>query len=65
MISKEISREEFDMRLEQSTRNMRENRLILEARAVELEDLIAQYTPVLEKLEATRNSSMPSLRKHD
>lgn len=35
-----ITREEFDRRLEQSTERMRQKRLALEIRAVELEDLI-------------------------
>jgi hypothetical protein len=47
-----INREEFDRRLEQSTEQMRQKRLALEARAVELEDLIGRYASVLERLEA-------------
>ena len=47
-----ITREEFDRRLEQSTEQMRQKRLALEARAAELEDLIGRYAAVLERLEA-------------
>jgi BMFP domain-containing protein YqiC len=47
-----ISREEFDRRLEQSTERMRQQRLVLEARAAELEDLIGRYASVLERIEA-------------
>lgn len=47
-----INREEFDRRLEQSTKMMRQKRLALEARAMELADLIGQYASVLERLEA-------------
>lgn len=47
-----ITREEFDRRLEQSTERMRQQRLALEARAAELEDLIGRYASVLERLEA-------------
>jgi BMFP domain-containing protein YqiC len=47
-----ITREEFDRRLEQSTERMRQQRLALEARIAELEDLISQYASVLERLEA-------------
>ena len=45
-----ITREEFDRRLEQSTEQMRQKRLALEARAAELEDLIGRYSPVLKRL---------------
>lgn len=44
-----ITREEFDRRLEQSTDRMRRERLALEARAAELEDLIGKYAAVLER----------------
>ncbi len=47
-----ITREEFDVRLAQSTEQMRQKRLTLEAQAVELEDLISRYSAVLERLEA-------------
>ena len=47
-----INREEFDRRLEQSTIRMRQQRLTLETQAAELEDLIGQYSSVLERLEA-------------
>ncbi len=47
-----ITREEFDARLAQSTEQMRQKRLTLEAQAVELEDLISRYSAVLERLEA-------------
>lgn len=45
-----INREEFDRRLEQSTERMRQKRLTLEARAAELENLIGQYSSVLERI---------------
>ncbi|HZP83281.1 MAG TPA: hypothetical protein VFB21_16685 [Chthonomonadaceae bacterium] len=47
-----ITREEFDRRLEQSTERMRQQRLALETRAAELEDLIGRYASVLERIEA-------------
>ena len=47
-----ITREEFDRRLEQSTEQMRQKRIALEARAAELEDLIGRYSSVLERIEA-------------
>jgi len=47
-----INREEFDRRLEQSTVRMRQQRITLETRAAELEDLIGRYSSVLERLEA-------------
>jgi hypothetical protein len=47
-----ITREEFDRRLEQSTERMRQQRLALEERTAELEDLIGRYASVLERLEA-------------
>lgn len=47
-----ITREEFDRRLTQSTEQMRQKRLTLEAHAAEREDLIGRYSSVLERLEA-------------
>lgn len=47
-----ITREEFDERLAQSTEQMRQKRLTLEAQATELEDLIGRYSSMLERLEA-------------
>ena len=47
-----VTREEFDVRLAQSTEQMRQKRLTLEAQAAELEGLISQYSAVLERLEA-------------
>jgi len=47
-----IDRAEFDRRLEQSTERMRQQRLALEARAAELEELIGRYASVLERIEA-------------
>ena len=47
-----ITREEFDRRLEQDTERMRQKRLALETRAVELENLIGRYAAVLERMEA-------------
>jgi chromosome segregation ATPase len=47
-----ITREEFDARLAQSTEQMRQKRLALEAQAAELEELIGKYSAVLERLEA-------------
>jgi BMFP domain-containing protein YqiC len=52
MASKTITREEFDARLAQSTEQVRQKRLTLEAQAAELEDLIGRYSSVLERLEA-------------
>ena len=52
MPTKTISREEFDIRLAQSTEQMRQKRSALEAQAAELEDLIERYSSVLERLEA-------------
>jgi hypothetical protein len=52
MIQENISREEFDLRLVQATEQMRQQRLALEARAAELEDLIGRYASVLERIEA-------------
>ena len=49
---KNIDREEFDRRLQQSTEQMRQKRLALEVQAAVLEDLIGQYSAVLERLEA-------------
>ena len=46
-----ITREEFDARLAQSTKRVREKRLTLEAQAAELEELIGRYSAVLERLE--------------
>ncbi len=52
MAPKTITREEFDARLAQSTEQVRQKRLTLEAQAAELEDLIGRYSSVLERLEA-------------
>ena len=52
MALKTITREEFDTRLAQSTEQVRQKRLTLEAQAAELEDLIGRYSSVLERLEA-------------
>ena len=52
-----ITREEFDLRLAQSTEQMRQKCLTLEARAAELEDLIGRYSAVLERLEAGQEKS--------
>jgi hypothetical protein len=52
MTLEKITREEFDQRLEQSTERIRQRRLTLEAQVAELEDLIGQYSSVLEHLEA-------------
>ena len=52
-----ITREEFDARLAQSTEQMRQKRLTLEAQAVELEGLISRYSAVLERLEAGREDA--------
>jgi BMFP domain-containing protein YqiC len=47
-----IDREEFDRRLELSTDRMRQQRLVLEAWAAELEDLIVRYACVLDRINA-------------
>jgi BMFP domain-containing protein YqiC len=62
-----ITREEFDQRLEQSTERMRQKRLALEARVAELEDLIGQYSSVLERLEAESEQAtdITSERRND
>ena len=61
-----INREEFDRRLEDSTIRMREQRLTLETRASELEELIGRYSSVLERLEAeTEQSDDPSVKQRD
>lgn len=52
MALKTITCEEFDARLAQSTEQVRQKRLTLEAQAAELEDLIGPYSSVLERLEA-------------
>ena len=52
MPQKTITRKEFDARLAQSTEQVRQKRLRLEAQAAELEDLIGRYSSVLERLEA-------------
>ena len=52
MTQKTITREEFDARLAQSTEQVRQKRLTLEAQAAELEDVIGRYSSVLERLEA-------------
>ena len=52
MAPKTITREEFDARLAQSTEQVRQKRLTLEAQVTELEDLIGRYASVLERLEA-------------
>ena len=52
-----ISRAEFDVRLAQSTEQMRQKCLTLEARAAELENLIGRYSAVLERLEAGQEKS--------
>ena len=51
-----ITREEFDVRLAQSTENMRQKCLTLEAQAAELEHLIGRYSAVLERLETERTT---------
>ena len=61
-----INREEFDRRLEQSTARMRQQRLALEARAAELEDLIGLYASVLERMEAeSEQGDDRSLKQRD
>ena len=62
-----ITREEFDLRLAQSTEQMRQKCLTLEAQATELEELIDKYYAVLEHLqEAQRREQsydcIPSIR---
>ncbi len=52
MAQKTITREEFDARLAQSTEQVRQKRLTLEAQAAEMEDLIGRYSSVLGRLEA-------------
>jgi len=52
MTSETISREEFDVRLAESTEQVRRKALTLEAQAAELEELIGRYSSVLERLEA-------------
>ena len=68
MKSKTITREEFDVRLGQSTEQMRQKRLNLEAQAAELEELIGRYSAVLERLEAGQEEAeqkTPSERRDD
>jgi BMFP domain-containing protein YqiC len=61
-----INCEEFDRRLEQSTIRMRQQRLTLETRAAELEDLIGRYSSVLERLEAeTEQGGDPSVKQQN
>ena len=61
-----IDREEFDRRLEQSTARMRQQRLALEARAAELEDIIVRYASVLERIEAeSEQKADPLLKQRD
>lgn len=60
-----ITREEFDVRLAQSTERMRQERLTLEAQAAELEDLIGRYSSILERLEAAQETEPPSKRRDD
>ena len=60
-----ITREEFDVRLAQSTERMRQERLTLEAQAAELENLIGRYSSILERLEAGQETEMPSKRRDD
>lgn len=63
-----ISREEFDARLSQSTEQIRQKCLTLEAQAAELEDLIGRYSAVLERLEADQEDAereAPSQRRDD
>lgn len=62
-----ITREEFDRRLEASTEQMRQQRMVLEMQAAELENLINRYASVLERLEvepepeAKRKNSLRAL----
>ena len=60
-----ITREEFDVRLAQSTEQMRQKRLTLEAQAAELEDLIGRYSSVLERLEAGQDTDISLERRDD
>ena len=59
MASVTLTHEEFDARLVQSTEQMRQKRLILEAQAAELEELIGKYSAVLERLEVRRREPEP------
>ena len=52
-----ITREEFDARLAQSTEQMRQNNLSMEAYAAELEELVGRYSSVLERLEAEQEKT--------
>ena len=67
MTSKTITREEFDSRLAQSTEQVHQKRLTLEAQAAELEDLIGRYSSVLERLEgeAGQDTNASSRRRDD
>lgn len=65
MALKTITREEFDVRLAQSTEQMRQQHLTLEAQADELEDLIGHYSSVLERLEAGQDTDTLSERRTD
>ena len=56
-----INREEFDRRLQQSTERMRSRRIALEAQSVALEDLIGQYSAVLERIEAETEQEASTL----
>lgn len=61
-----ISREEFDVRLAQSTEQIRQKCLTLEAQAAELEDLIGRYSAVLERLEANQETERAtSIKRRD
>ena len=51
-VASTITFEELDVRLAQSTEQMQQKRLALEAQAAELEELIGRYSAVLERLEA-------------
>ncbi|MBC7806434.1 MAG: hypothetical protein H7145_09810 [Akkermansiaceae bacterium] len=57
-----INREEFDRRLDQSTEQMRQKRLALEAQAGLMEDLIGRYSPMLERLEAEAEAATDESR---
>ena len=57
MASTTMTHEEFDARLAQSTDQMRQKRLALEAQAAELEELIGRYSAVLERLEARHDGT--------
>lgn len=67
MPSKTITREEFDARLAQSTEQIRQKRLTLQAQAAELEELIGRYSSVLERLEADagQERDMSSVQRDD